>query len=53
METSYKPTRVKGVYKTSAGTYRVRKQVNGRKVSKNFTKFKKALEFKKQINGGN
>lgn len=51
METNYKPTRSKGIYKTQAGTYRVRKQLNGRKVSKNFTRFKEALQFKKSLNG--
>lgn len=49
--TTYTPTRSKGIYKTSANTYRFRKMINGRKVSKNFTKFKEALTFKKTING--
>lgn len=53
METNYKPTRSKGIYKTQYGKYRVRKQVNGRKVSRNFTKFKEALQFKNSLNGGN
>lgn len=49
MVTTYKPTRSKGIYKTAANTYRVRKMINGRKVSKNFRKFKDAFTFKKQI----
>lgn len=51
METNYKPTRSKGIYKTAAGTYRFRKMINGRKVSRNFTKFKEALQFKTTLNG--
>lgn len=49
METTYKPTRSKGIYKTQYGKYRVRKQVNGRKMSRNFSKFKEALAYKNTI----
>lgn len=48
--TDYKPTRSRGIYKTAAGTYRVRKMINKSKVSKNFTKFKEALIFRKILN---
>lgn len=51
MQTSYKPTRSRGIYKTNVGTYRVRKMMNGRKISRNFSKFKDALTFKKSLNG--
>lgn len=50
METTYNPTRSKGIYKTQFGKYRVRKMINGRKVSKNFDKFKEALQFRNSIN---
>lgn len=46
---SYRPTRSKGIYKTPQGKYRVRKMVDGKKISKNFTKFKEAFQFKKQL----
>lgn len=49
MTKNYKPTRSKGIYKTEFGKYRVRKMINGRKVSKNFTKFKEALSFRNTI----
>lgn len=51
MTNNYQPTRSRGIYKTESGTYRVRKMMNGRKISRNFSKFKDALTFKKSLNG--
>lgn len=49
MTNNYQPTRSKGIYKTEFGKYRVRKMINGRKVSKNFSKFKEALAYRNTI----
>jgi hypothetical protein len=51
MTNNYTPTRTQGVYKTANSTYRVRKVVNGVKISKTFKKFRDAFNFKKTLNG--
>lgn len=47
---NYTATQTKGIYKTQFGKYRVRKMVNGTKITRNFNKLAEARTFKNQIN---
>jgi hypothetical protein len=50
---SYTATQKKGVYKTQYGKYRVRKAVNGVKISRNFSKYREACNFMNDLNQAN
>jgi hypothetical protein len=46
---TYTRTSSSHIYKTESGSYRFRKSINGKKISKNFSRLKDAREFKKEV----
>jgi len=44
----YQKTRFSCIYK-AGNSYRFRKMVNGKRISRNFTRLKEALTFKKEM----
>ncbi len=48
----YKATQSKNVYKTGK-SYRTRVMKNGTRISKNFTSYRAAVQFRNQVNESN